>query len=159
MTDNQKKLLNILREMFQFDQSDLDFGIYRIMRMKRDEISRFVDEELPAQISEGLSELAGLDTAAEIAAIDKQIADTKAAHLSEAIKAAAVAELEENKKAIAGSVNVAAVEADVYNHLTNFFSRYYDDGDFISQRRYKDGAYAIPYEGEEVKLHWANADQ
>ena len=68
MTDNQKKLLNILREMFQFDQSDLDFGIYRIMRMKRDEISRFVDEELPAQISEGLSELAGLDTAAEIAA-------------------------------------------------------------------------------------------
>ena len=69
MTDNQKKLLNILREMFQFDQSDLDFGIYRIMRMKRDEISRFVDEELPAQISQGLSELAGLDTAAEIAAI------------------------------------------------------------------------------------------
>ncbi|EAK8914823.1 site-specific DNA-methyltransferase [Listeria monocytogenes] len=159
MTDNQKKLLNILREMFQFDQSDLDFGIYRIMRMKRDEISRFVDEELPAQISQGLSELAGLDTAAEIAAIDKQIVDTKAAHLSEAIKAAAVAELEENKKAVAGSVNVAAVEADVYNHLTNFFSRYYDDGDFISQRRYKDGAYAIPYEGEEVKLHWANADQ
>lgn len=159
MTDNQKKLLNILRDMFQFDQSDLDFGIYRIMRMKRDEISRFVDEELPAQISEGLSELAGLDTAAEIAAIDKQIADTKAAHLSEAIKAAAVAELEENKKAIGGSVNVAAVEADVYNHLMNFFSRYYDDGDFISQRRYKDGAYAIPYEGEEVKLHWANADQ
>lgn len=159
MTDNQKKLLNILREMFQFDQSDLDFGIYRIMRMKRDEISRFVDEELPAQISEGLSELAGLDTAAEIAAIDKQIADTKAAHLSEAIKTAAVAELEENKKAIGRSVNVAAVEADVYNHLMNFFSRYYDDGDFISQRRYKDGAYAIPYEGEEVKLHWANADQ
>ena len=72
MTDNQKKLLNILREMFQFDQSDLDFGIYRIMRMKRDEISRFVDEELPAQISEGLSELAKLDTAAEIAEIDKE---------------------------------------------------------------------------------------
>jgi hypothetical protein len=26
MTDNQKKLMNILREMFQFDQADLDFG-------------------------------------------------------------------------------------------------------------------------------------
>ena len=26
-------------------------------------------------------------------------------------------------------------------------------------RRYKAGVYAIPYEGEEVKLHWANADQ
>ena len=24
---------------------------------------------------------------------------------------------------------------------------------------YKPGVYAIPYEGEEVKLHWANRDQ
>lgn len=159
MTDNQKKLMNILREMFQFDQADLDFGIYRIMRMKRDEINRFIEEELPAQITEGLCELAELDIAAEVAAIDKQIADTKAAPLSEAIKTAAIAELEEKKKSLAARNDITAVEADVYNHLTNFFSRYYDDGDFISQRRYKDGVYAIPYEGEEVKLHWANADQ
>jgi adenine-specific DNA-methyltransferase len=159
MTDNQKKLMNILHEMFQFGQSDLDFGIYRIMRMKRDEINRFIEEELPVQISTGLSELAGLDTAAEVAAIDKQIADTKATPLSDAIKTAAVAELEEKKKSLAASVDIIAMEADVYNHLTNFFSRYYDDGDFISQRRYKGGVYAIPYEGEEVKLHWANADQ
>ena len=159
MTENQKKLIGILRDMFQFDQADLDFGIYRIMRMKRDEVNRFIEEDLPAQITDGLKELAGLDASAEIAAIDKQIADTKAAPLSDAIKAAAVAELEEKRKAIAGSVDITAMEADVYNHLTNFFSRYYDDGDFISQRRYKDGVYAIPYEGEEVKLHWANADQ
>ena len=159
MTDNQKKLMNILREMFQFDQADLDFGIYRIMRMKRDEINRFIEEELPAQITEGLRELAELDISAEVAAIDKQIADTKAAPLSEAIKTAAIAELEEKKKSLAARNDITAVEADVYNHLTNFFSRYYDDGDFISQRRYKDGVYAIPYEGEEVKLHWANADQ
>lgn len=159
MTENQKKLIGILRDMFQFDQADLDFGIYRIMRMKRDEVNRFIEEDLPTQITDGLKELAGLDASAEIAAIDKQIADTKAAPLSDAIKAAAVAELEEKRKAIAGSVDITAMEADVYNHLTNFFSRYYDDGDFISQRRYKDGVYAIPYEGEEVKLHWANADQ
>jgi len=159
MTDNQKKLMNILREMFQFDQADLDFGIYRIMRMKRDEINRFIEDELPAQITVGLSELAALDTSAGIAEIDRQIAETKSGALPEAIKAAAIAAYEEQKKSLAGSVDITAVEADVYNHLTNFFSRYYDDGDFISQRRYKDGVYAIPYEGEEVKLHWANADQ
>ena len=119
----------------------------------------FIEEDLPAQITDGLKELAVLDSAADIAAIDKQIADTKAASLSDAIKSAAVAELEAKKKSLAGSVDITAVEADVYNHLTNFFSRYYDDGDFISQRRYKDGVYAIPYEGEEVKLYWANADQ
>jgi adenine-specific DNA-methyltransferase len=145
--------------MFQFDQADLDFGIYRIMRMKRDEINRFIEDELPAQIKVGLSELAALDTSAGIAEIDRQIAETKSGTLPEAIKAAAIAAYEEQKKSLAGSVDITAVEADVYNHLTNFFSRYYDDGDFISQRRYKEGVYAIPYEGEEVKLHWANADQ
>ena len=50
-------------------------------------------------------------------------------------------------------------ENEVFSHLVTFFSRYYDNGDFISKRRYKDYTYAIPYNGEEVKLHWANADQ
>ena len=53
----------------------------------------------------------------------------------------------------------AALESEVFSHLYNFFRRYYNEGDFISLRRYKEGVYAIPYEGEEVKLHWANADQ
>ena len=48
---------------------------------------------------------------------------------------------------------------EVFSHLVTFFSRYYDNGDFISKRRYKDNTYALPYNGEEVKLHWANADQ
>lgn len=39
------------------------------------------------------------------------------------------------------------------------FSRYYDDGDFVAQPRYKADTYAIPYGGQEVWLHWANADQ
>ena len=50
----------------------------------------------------------------------------------------------------------ADAEGDVYNHLANFFGRYYAEGDFISQRRYSSGgrsAYLIPYDGEEVKLH------
>ena len=50
-------------------------------------------------------------------------------------------------------------ETAVYNYLFTFFSRYYDNGDFISQRRYKADTYAIPYAGEEVMLHWANKDQ
>ena len=56
----------------------------------------------------------------------------------------------------------AEAESDVYGHLANFFARYYAEGDFMSQRRYSGGggpAYLIPYDGEEVKLHWANADQ
>ena len=53
-----------------------------------------------------------------------------------------------------------ALEAAIYNHLYAFFSRYWQDGDFISKRRYsKKERYAIPYNGEEVTLYWANHDQ
>ncbi len=159
MTENQKKLINLLKEMFRFDQADLDFGIYRIMRMKREEISRFIEEDLPAQITEGLQELVSVSTDADIAEIDKQIANAKSLNIIETAKASIIADLEAKKKVLAAKTDISSVEADVYNHLTNFFSRYYDEGDFISQCRYKDGAYVIPYEGEEVKLYWANADQ
>src|SRR5699024_5956331 len=57
------------------------------------------------------------------------------------------------------SVDVSALENEVFSDLTNFFRRYYHEGDFLSLRRYKKDVYAIPYAGEEVKLHWANADQ
>ncbi len=63
------------------------------------------------------------------------------------------------KQIAASAVDVTALENEVFSHLFNFFRRYYSAGDFISLRRYKEGVYAIPYEGEEVKLHWANADQ
>ncbi|WP_048815413.1 hypothetical protein [Methanosalsum zhilinae] len=52
------------------------------------------------------------------------------------------------------------IEEEIYDDIINFFSRYYDNGDFISKRRYsKDSKYAIPYNGEEVYLYWANNDQ
>ena len=61
-----------------------------------------------------------------------------------------------------GSPTIPVIErADaIFNHLYTFFSRYYEDGDFIPRRRYSQTErYAIPYNGEEVYLHWANRDQ
>lgn len=106
-----------------------------------------------------MQELARLDSTTNIAAADKQIADTKADSLPVDIQASAVASFEQQKQSLARSIDITVVETDVYNHPTNFFSHYYDEGDFISQRSYKDGAYAIPYEGEKVKFYWANAYQ
>lgn len=63
------------------------------------------------------------------------------------------------KTQTAAGTDISAMENEVFSHLAKFFSRYYEGGDFISKRRYKDDAYAIPYSGEEVKLYWANADQ
>ncbi|MCK4625538.1 MAG: site-specific DNA-methyltransferase, partial [Phycisphaerae bacterium] len=45
-------------------------------------------------------------------------------------------------------------------HIYLFLSRYYDHGDYISKRRYSQTEkYAIPHNGEEVMLYWANNDQ
>jgi adenine-specific DNA-methyltransferase len=55
--------------------------------------------------------------------------------------------------------DLTTLENEVYSDLYTFFRRYYKNGDFLSLRRYKPGVYAVPYEGEEIKLHWANADQ
>ena len=57
------------------------------------------------------------------------------------------------------AVDIGALESEVYDHLFSFFRRYYSEGDFLAKRVYKPGVYAIPYEGEEVTLHWANKDQ
>lgn len=155
MTESYQKLIAILKEMFQLDQSDLDFGIYRIMNYKRNEIEKFLNEDLLPQVKSELEKY----TSVEQKGIEKELKE-----LTGKLEDAGVA-LESSSKYVAlkskldNGLNVAAAENEVYSHLANFFRRYYSDGDFISLRRYKKDVYAMPYEGEEVKLHWANADQ
>jgi len=48
------KFQNLLRELFQFDCADLDFGIYRIMNYKRAVLEHFITEDLPRAIEEEL---------------------------------------------------------------------------------------------------------
>jgi adenine-specific DNA-methyltransferase len=71
----------------------------------------------------------------------------------------AIPEYVETQAYIEQGIDISALEDEVYSDLYTFFRRYYKNGDFLSLRRYKPDTYAIPYEGEEVKLHWANADQ
>ena len=44
MTEAYDKLKRLLGELFQFDRADLDFGIYRIMNRRREEVSSFLDD-------------------------------------------------------------------------------------------------------------------
>ncbi len=155
MSDAYKKLIKTLQTIFEMDKADLDFGIYRIMNQKRDEINQFLEDELLPQVKAAF---------ADFAAGEKTVAEAKLKQLIKTLTEAGVEpeqtpKVKELLEKIASAVDVTAVENDVYSHLHIFFSRYYDKGDFISQRRYKSDAYAIPYEGEEVKFYWANQDQ
>jgi len=151
-----EKLKTKLAELFQLDQADLDFGIYRIMNARRDEISRFLESDLLPQVRKAFGEYKSSDKAEIQKELDKVVAGVKAAGMDPE-QAPKVKEL--RARLAEEAVDITALENEVYDHLYSFFSRYYDEGDFISLRRYKEGVYAIPYEGEEVKLHWANHDQ
>jgi adenine-specific DNA-methyltransferase len=49
---------------------------------------------------------------------------------------------------------------EIFNHIYEFFSRYYDKGGFYFQKRYSSKEkYCLPYNGEEVVFSWANKDQ
>ncbi|HBC3552869.1 TPA: site-specific DNA-methyltransferase [Vibrio parahaemolyticus] len=150
------ELVKKLKEIFQIDRPELDFGIYRILNARADEINDYLDNKLKAKIQSALAD-----------AGDANKADLEQ-QLQAAIKAATDAGFEPGQspkvqelkaKLAATASGVSEHENAVFSHLLTFFSRYYDNGDFISKRRYKGDTYAIPYAGEEVMLHWANKDQ
>jgi adenine-specific DNA-methyltransferase len=156
MPTNYEKLLDLLRELFQLDQAkELDFGIYRIIAQREKEITAFLEKQLLPQVKEILGQTASGENAGIQAELDKAI--KQAVELG--VKPEDSPKVQELKVKLGVGGDIVALENEVFSHLYSFFRRYYHQGDFISQRRYKEGVYAIPYEGEEVKLHWANADQ
>jgi hypothetical protein len=56
MSPSYDKLKALLRELFQLDQPELDFGLYRIMHAKRAEVTKFLDEELLPQVKTALAQ-------------------------------------------------------------------------------------------------------
>ena len=160
-----KKFIELLYEIFELDKGDLDFGIYRILNLRKDNISSFFNgtgkydnNGLPQQIIDALERITDKDDVE----INKEIEETKN-KLKEL--GATKEQIEENpkikelKSKLNNNTDLTSLQIEIYNELYEFFSRYYDNGDFISKRRYKKDVYAIPYNGEEVKLTWANENQ
>jgi len=156
MNQKYEKLKTLLKELFQLDQPDLDFGLYRVMHAKSAEVSQFLDKDLLPQVQAAFGQYKTADKAEIEKELAKVIAGIEAAGMDPA-QSPKVKDLRERMKSDA--VDLGALESEVYDHLFGFFRRYYSEGDFLAKRVYKPGVYAIPYEGEEVTLHWANKDQ
>lgn len=156
MSTQSEKLISLLKKLFQSDQAELDFGMYKVINQRRDEINRFLEVNLLPQIKDAFLTYQSVDTVIlqnELKQAMRQAEDLGVdPDTSSKVKGI-------QEQIATYSVDVNDLENQVYSALYNFFRRYYDEGDFISQRRYKEGVYAIPYEGEEVKLYWANHDQ
>ncbi len=156
MSQRYEKLKKLLKELFQLDQPDLDFGFYRIMHARSADVTQFLDKDLLPQVKAAFAQYRPADKAAIEKDLAKLVAGIEAAGMNPD-DSPKVKEL--RTRLDEEAVDLEALEAEVYDHLYSFFRRYYSEGDFLSKRVYKPGVYAIPYEGEEVKLHWANADQ
>ena len=174
MLTPREKFQELLKKLFQFDCAELDFGIYRIMNQKRAVIEKFIDKDL----LDGLAKQLGSSALKDEAALRREF-DVVAAKIREELEETPVDALDAEgnlapkyhaskigkqylslRERLQGARSTPELEAVIFNHLYTFFSRYYDDGDFMSLRRYsKRDKYAIPYNGEEVHLHWANSDQ
>lgn len=151
-----QELVGKLREIFQIDRPELDFGIYRILNARAGEINDYLENQLAGKVQAALN--AGNTASSQHLQAELQEAEKNAHALGvSADSVPKVMELRAKLKEVFSGANEH--ENAVFSHLLSFFSRYYDNGDFISQRRYKGDTYAIPYAGEEVMLHWANKDQ
>lgn len=174
MIDNKsnlkEKLKDELKELFQFESKDLDFGIYRIMNYKRKEIENFIEKELIEEINNQLESVSSEEKKnieEQFKEIKQRIKDSfgtgalENGNIKDNFKNTPLyEEYYEIKKQLEEVKISEGLEKEIYNHLINFFSRYYDNGDFINKRRYsKKEKYVIPYNGEEVALYWANKDQ
>jgi adenine-specific DNA-methyltransferase len=166
------KFKGLLNELFQFEASDLDFGIYRILNFKREKIKDFIENRLPQRIDEAFKKFK--DTISSD--LEEKLKSEKEKILRDlgagAFDANMIIKEEYKKFPVTEKYlellkekrqldEIEDIKAQVYNDLYTFFSRYYEDGDFVPKYRYsiRGHKYAIPYNGEEVKLYWANAEQ
>lgn len=153
--NNYENLQKVLKEIFEMDKADLDFGIYRIMNQKREQVMDFINHKLPKDIKDILAQTQSKDSVDIRAELDKTIKSAQ----DLGIDPNNIEKVIELRAQLENTIDTNALEQEIFSHLASFFKRYYKSGDFISLRRYKKDVYAIPYEGEEVKLHWANHDQ
>ncbi len=164
------QLQQMLRTMFQFDDADLDFGIYRMMNQKRVAIEQFIST-LPTKIEDQMRSYSSTDQALLNQELEQKRAEIVTNlgpgafddHGAVQTMFAGVQLVQSFMQLRERHASVAAesssVEA-VYNDVLTFLGRYYDNGDFITQRRFgSTHSYVLPYNGEEVLLHFANRDQ
>lgn len=156
------RLIDKLKELFQLDQPDLDFGFYRIMHARAEQITDFLTTDLLKIVENAFGQVDDVTKRKLKAQYDQELQNAKDYGAPEPEK---VLKVKEGKAKYEAMSHVESTEGKIYDHLYRFFERYYDNGDFFSLRYYtretsdKAAPYAIPYNGEEVKLHWANADQ
>lgn len=177
MSKSIDNLKYFLKEMFQFNENDLDFGIYKIYNLKRSHIESFIDGDKPNDLAPTIEEtlkevnLANQKTDAidlynflKTLNQDNLLNDPEANYkqlelfISTEQDAGKKVKLTETLNNLSKSEGITDELKDkIYNHILGFFQMYYSNGDFGYNDRSRD-LYKVPYEadynGSDTMFHW-----
>jgi len=167
-----------LKEMFQFNENDLDFGIYKIYNLKRKHIEAFIDgngeNDLTPTIEKILKEVNlenqktdAIELSNFLKGINKDSLLENPEKNYEKIKGQLELDIEDEtqKAKLVETLNnlskseglTEELKDKIYNHILGFFQMYYSNGDFGYNDRSRD-LYKVPYEadydGTDTMYHW-----
>lgn len=167
-----------LKEMFQFNANDLDFGIYRIYNLKRKEIENFIDGKdeqcLEPIINETLELVSNIEKQVELTSLtaylkkfnQESLVNDPAANF-EKIQQLIInfGDNDQEKESLTSALTASTKEFNItdeikdkiYNHILGYFEMYYSNGDFGYNNRSRN-LYKVPYEadydGNDTMFHW-----
>ncbi len=165
-----------LRDMFHFAHNDLDFGIFRILKIKRDEVNQFINEKLPSIVDEALGEVANTLYENQLTEVREYVSEEGGRRQRKWLE-----NIKENSQQLINflqgeeredlttplETNLDELKSKlafrVYNHVHSFFEGYYRDGDFGYNDRstalYKvDYPDEADYNGADTLFHWKSRD-
>ncbi len=175
-TEALNTLREKLRDMFHFSHNDLDFGIFRILKIKRDEVNLFIDEKLPSIVDAALTDVADALYNSQLTKIKEFVTAEGGRRQKEWLEniaenaqlLIAFFQTEGQEELISPlETNLDDLKAHlafrVYNHIHSFFEGYYRDGDFgyndRSTAHYKvDYPEETDYNGTDILFHWKCRD-
>lgn len=181
------RFVELMAELFQLDEAErLDFGFYRVIRHHNQEVKAFLGEVI---LKNGSKALEGGKLSAMLATAFRKADDEETAGdrlrikqiegefgikpgmndqerrelLDQAERFPAFKPMVDEYRSLQEQLrvgeNVGTDRREVLNRLYQFFSRHYQDGDFIVERRYgRDGSRYIRSTGEDTEFHWATQD-
>jgi adenine-specific DNA-methyltransferase len=162
-----EQLKDFLKEMFQFNANDLDFGIYRIYNLKRKEIENFIDgkEEqcLEPIINKTLEMVSNIEKQAELTSLtsylkkfnQEGLVNDPAENFNAIQTLIDFSKNDSDKESLSAALTASTKEFNItdeikdkiYNHILGYFEMYYSNGDFGYNNRSRN-LYKVPYEAD-----------
>jgi len=166
-----------LKEMFQFNANDLDFGIYRIYNLKRKEIENFIDGKdeqcLEPIINKTLEQVSNIEKQVELTNLATYLKNFNreillndpAGNFKDIQTLIDLSKDDTEKENLSTALTASTKEFNItdeikdkiYNHILGYFEMYYSNGDFGYNNRSRN-LYKVPYEadydGNDTMFHW-----